>query len=74
MNVEIPDEAKIIIIEQNRQKWTNTLYDAELGAKIAEKLGDEGMKKKEAQRMKDALKAIDVLEEILQELAPVEPE
>lgn len=71
MSIEIPDEAKIFIIEQNRQKWANTLYDAELDAKIAEKLGDERLREQAAQRMKNALKALDVLEGILGELAPV---
>lgn len=65
---EIPDKVKAVIIEQNKQKWANTLYDAELGVKIAKKLEDKGMERRETERMKNALKAIDALEEILRGL------
>ena len=68
MGNEIPTEAKIFIIKQNRQKWANTLYDAELEHRIAEKLKDTRMREKAAQRMKNALEAIDLLEEVLAEL------
>ena len=65
---EIPSKVKAVIIEQKKQAWANTLYDAELGVKIAKKLEDKGMERRETERMKNALKAIDALEEILAEI------
>lgn len=65
---DIPQAIKRQITGQKLQVWRNTLYDCELDARVAEALDDQQAKVQASNRMKNALKAIDVLDEILQGL------
>ena len=65
---EVPDEVKIVIVPENLRQWRATLYDAEIKAKVAKVLGNQGLEKQQAERMEKALRALDALEEILREL------
>lgn len=66
---DISDEIKRQLIEQKIDLWRRTYYDAELDAKIAEALDDPQLKRMATERMKKALKAVDVLEKLLNEEA-----
>ena len=61
----LPRVVKLKLLQDKIQLWRNTLYDAELDAKVAVALEDERNKEHAEQRMKAALKALDVLGEIL---------
>lgn len=56
------------IIERKIEMYENTLYDAELDARIAATLEDENMANSAKQNMKRATKAIDFLKVQLEEL------
>jgi len=58
----VPDTVKMQIIRNKLQVWQNTLYDAQLDARIAEALDDMQSKERATRRMKEAHKAIDFLE------------
>lgn len=69
-NVATDEQAAIerYIITNKLQLWRNTLYDAQLDAKIGETLDDAEMKKQAIERMKKSQKAIDLLEAELNKL------
>lgn len=56
------------IIERKIEMYENTLYDAELEAKIADVLEDEQAKENAKRNMKRVMKAIDFLKVQLAEL------
>lgn len=66
--LRVPDDFKRQLIAQKIQMFLNTIYDAELDGKVAQMLGDERKQEGAEKRMKDALKAIDLLEKILSEI------
>jgi hypothetical protein len=63
--IELPEATKIIILRNKLKLWKNTLYDAQLDARIAKVLEDERNEEQAAQRMKHAHKAIDFLSTLL---------
>ena len=64
--MEIENDVKRMIVEQKLVLYRNTLYDAELDAKIALLLKDKEEITKE--RIKQVLKAIELLETELKSL------
>lgn len=64
---EIAAERKAGLIKNKILLWENTVYDAQLDAEIDEMLGDEQGLAQAKTRMKNALKAIGLLEEKLSE-------
>jgi len=64
--MEITNDVKRVIVEQKLTLYKNTLYDAELDAKIALLLNDKEDATKA--RIKQVLKAIELLETELAEL------
>lgn len=61
-------EAQRALIENKIQQWINSRYDAELDARVAAALDNKEMLKQAEQRMKNALKAVDLLKEMLEEI------
>ena len=61
----ISPQARQALIEQKLTLWRNTAFDAELDAKVAKVLGNADSEAAAAQRLKDCLKAIATLEEML---------
>jgi CRISPR/Cas system CSM-associated protein Csm4 (group 5 of RAMP superfamily) len=66
--MEITNDVKRVIVEQKLTLYKNTLYDAELDAKIALLLNDKEDATKA--RIKQVLKAIELLETELAALKP----
>lgn len=64
---EIPLEVQQQILANKIALWKNTIYDCQLDAGVAEAIGDDTMKKGAAERLKRALKALDVLEKMAHE-------
>lgn len=65
---DIPIETKRLLLEQNLMRWRNTAYNAEIDAKVGAIIGDEQIKQAAAAQLKNALKAIDALKQIMKEL------
>lgn len=65
---DIPIENKRQLLAQNLMRWRNTAYDAETDAKVGDIIGDEQIKQQAATRLKNALKAIDAIEQIISDL------
>lgn len=65
---QVPDDLKCLLIAQKVQLWRNTIYDATLDAKIAKMLEDKRKVELAEKRIKDALKAIDLLESLWDEV------
>lgn len=61
-------EAQRMLIENKIQQWINSRYDAELDARVAAALDNKEMLKQAERRMKNALKAVDLLKEMLEEI------
>lgn len=72
MNDSIPNDTKLVLLTKKLEMWQNTLYDAQLDAEIAKMLGDEPLGEQSQARMKAALKAIELLNDKLGELAEEE--
>jgi len=64
-DAEISADVKSSLLKRKLQLWYNTLYDAQIDARIAETLEDQQMKDQAAARMKQAHKAIDLLKNLL---------
>jgi len=62
---ESTPEARQSIIAQKIALWRNTAFDAELDAKVAQALGNAEAEANAAERLKNCLKAIATLEEML---------
>lgn len=63
----VPEGVKRQLLRQKIEVWRNTVYDAELDVRVADVLGDDRLKEQAAQRLKDAFKALDLLEGMLKE-------
>lgn len=70
----LPVEVQRTLIQQKLTMWRNTVYDAQLDAKIAKALEDERGEQQARQRIKSALKAVELLEQMMNELARLEAE
>lgn len=69
---EISVEVRTQILQQKIQVWRNTGYDARLDAEVAQELGDDEMSERAKQRMKNAKRAIAMLEQKLHGLTVLE--
>jgi len=69
MNRDISNDTKRVLLTQKLELWQNTLYDAQLDTEIAKMLSDEPLSEQSQARMKSALKAIELLNDKLGELA-----
>jgi hypothetical protein len=56
------------LIENKITLWRNTIYDAELDARVADALGKEAASEQAQERMKEAMQAVELLEGMLDEL------
>lgn len=65
---QIPDEIARGILANKIGMWQNTLYDAGIDFKVAEKIGDERLAAIAKERITKALKAIDLLTALLEEV------
>ena len=65
--VDIPVRARRELLRQKLELWRNTCFDAELDAKVADAIGDDGLKEQGMARLKQALKAVGALEAMLKE-------
>lgn len=69
-DVEIPDAAKILLLQNNILKtWHNTYFVATANAKIAQVLGDDKMLNQAKSNMSRALQAISVVSEMIEKLS-----
>jgi len=68
MNKDISNETKCVLLTQKLTLWQNTLFDAQLDTEIAKMLEDEQLAKISQDRMKSALKAIELVNDKLSEL------
>lgn len=63
----ITPEVRLSLIEQKLRLWRNTAFDAELDVKVAKVIDDLPAQQAAAKRLKDCLKVVAELEEILEE-------
>jgi len=68
-DVNVADKREML--ERQLQVWKNTVYDATVSAKVAKAIGDDQIYEFETQRAIRATKAVDFVQEMLEEL-PVE--
>lgn len=64
----ITKQRQIGVLKSKLELYENTVWDAEFDVKIAATLKDETMAKNAKKRMKDAMKAITLLESEIAEL------
>jgi hypothetical protein len=65
---EINNTDKVALIDQKIILYRRTHYDATLDAQIGKDLGDQQQVSRAKERMKAALKAVDILEKMRAEL------
>lgn len=66
---ELSPEIKLLILQQKRDQYLHTRYDAEIECKIANLIDDDNLKKAQVDRMKRIQKALDLIN---QEIAALE--
>lgn len=66
---EITFQAQMQVVGQKLALWQNTLYSAELDARVAKAIDDDQMLAQAKTQMKRSLQVIDQLEKIRAELA-----
>ena len=67
-NNEASNIDKKQMLEQKLQLWKNTIYDAEVDARVAQAIGDDQLLETAKRRLGQAIKATDVVGKILAEL------
>ncbi len=66
----VPSETKKTIIKRQIQLWKNTLYEAQVQARVAQVIRNEEMQTAAAARAEEAIRAMDELGLILIDLGP----
>lgn len=64
----LKNDVQLQILKQKLELWCNTHFSATWDAKIAETLGDDGMRQQAVKQMKSALQAQSVIKDAIASL------